>query len=760
MHGFDFIQDLAVVMLVAGLAGWVCHRAGLSVVVGYLAAGMVIGPYTPPFSLVSSVARIETLAQVGLVFLMFSIGMKLSLRRLRRLGGSLVVATGIGAILMFNLARLVGAGLGWGAVHTAFLGAMLMVSSSAVISKVLQDTGGTHEKSGQMAMGVSILEDIVAVVMLTLLNSITRIGGAGAAGVGETLGLLGSFIAVAGVGGLLAVPWLLRRMSLTAGQELTTIVTAGLLFMLAILAQKAGFSLALGAFLLGAIVAETPQRTQVDRTFEGMHDLFSAVFFVAIGMMIDFRAALHLWWLVLLLAALALVGRSLAVGTGLLLAGQAVPEAVRVGLTVTPLGEFSFIIAQLGVMSGVLPAEFQAVAVGVSLLTALASPVLVRQAPAWGARAEACLPGWLRRGLEYYQSWIERLRHRQKHNLLWQLCRKRVAHILVEALVVTGLLVFAEALWKAAGRLLPAEKLFPHAPQVVFWSGLTLVVLIPLVAIWRNLSALAMILAEVGTAGSAQAARLRPVVEHGLKLVGAVLLSLWLTAVIPFSGMGRWVPLLAVAIVGGALALLRSKLIYWHSLVETELQDRLGPAEVRATGTNAPWLAQSADWPLALTECIVPDLADCRGRTLGELRLRSRFGCVVTGIERQGVAIASPSRETALYPHDRVLLLGDPGQMAAARVFLGRVRVEAAPAGFDEVRMETVRLPDGSPRAGRTLGELAPSHFCGVQVAGINRGGRRMPNPGEAERLLEGDILLVLGRPDQIAAFRAWLHEQ
>ena len=134
MHGFEFIQDLAVVLVVAGFVGWLCHRLGLSVIVGYLAAGMVIGPYTPPFSLVSSVARIETLSQMGLVFLMFSIGMKLSLRKLRRLGWPLVIATVVGAVVMYNISRLVGAGLGWNPVQTVFLAAMLMVSSSAIIS--------------------------------------------------------------------------------------------------------------------------------------------------------------------------------------------------------------------------------------------------------------------------------------------------------------------------------------------------------------------------------------------------------------------------------------------------------------------------------------------------------------------------------------------------------------------------------------------------------------------------------------------------
>ena len=760
MDGFNFIQDLAVVMLVAGLVGWLCRRLNLSVVVGYLAAGLVIGPYTPPFSLVTSVPRIETLSQMGLVFLMFSIGMKLSLRKLRRLGWPLVIATVVGATVMYNVSRLVGAGLGWGQVQTVFLAAMLMVSSSAIISKVLQEIGVTHEKSGQMAMGVAVLEDIVAVVMLTILSSLTApMGGGAAASVGTTLGLLGAFVVVAGVGGLLAVPWLLRKLSTTADQEQLTIVVAGLLFTLAIFAHKAGFSVALGAFILGAIVAETPHRLQVDRIFEGMRDLFSAVFFVAIGMMINPLAAWHLWWLMLLLAAVTLVGRTLALTVGVLVTGSSTREAMAVGLSVTPLGEFSFIIVQMGILAGVLPDDFQAVVVGVSLLTTLAAPVLTRRSAMIGEWVDRRQPDWLKNWLAYYHSWLERLTLRQKRNLIWQLSRKRVIQIAVEVLLVTGLLVFSESAFEALSGFLPDERLFRHAPRIVFGVGLGLVALVPVVAIWRNVSALAMLFGEMSTASYANAARLRPVVEAGAKVVAGVLLLLWLSAIMPLSGMGRWVPLVALLLAAAAIIFMRSKLIFWHSVLEVELQARLVQPEGQFSGTATPWLTGHGEWNLGLVECLLPDLADCRGHTLGELGVRTKFGCVVAGVERQGVTIGNPGPEMALYPHDKVLLLGDAVQTAAGKSFLSKVSMIEPHSRFDEVRLETVKVPGRSMLAGWTLAELAPGRRCGVQVAGLHRGGQRLLNPGGEEHLRVGDDVLVLGSPDQIAAFRTWVNE-
>jgi len=759
MHGFEFIQDLAVVMMVAGFVGWLCHRIGLSVIVGYLAAGVVIGPYTPPFSLVSSVPRIETLAQMGLVFLMFSIGMKLSLRKLRRLGWPLVIATVVGAVVMYNISRLVGAGLGWNPVQKVFLAAMLMVSSSAIISKVLQELGATHEKSGQMAMGVSVLEDIVAVVMLTILSSLTAPMGGGVTSIGSTLGMLGAFVVVAGVGGLLAVPWLLRKLSTTAEPEQLTIVVAGLLFMLAIFAAKAGFSVALGAFLLGAIVAETPHRLQVDRTFEGMRDLFSAVFFVAIGMMINLQSALHLWWLMLLLGVVTLVGRTLALTTGMLVTGSSTREALAVGLSVTPLGEFSFIIVQMGIFAGVLADDFQAVVVGVSLITTLVAPILTKRATTISEWADTRQPDWLKNWIEYYHRWLEKLTLRQKRNLIWQLSRKRLIQITVEVLLVTGLLVFSESAFQAVSGYLPDEKLFRHAPRIIFSVGLGLIAMVPVVAIWRNVAALAMLFGEMSTVGYANAARLRPLVETGTKILAGGLMVLWLSAIVPHDGMGRWVPLVALLLAAILLVFMRSKLIFWHSVLEVELQERLVQPEKHFSSTATPWLAEHGEWNLGLTECVLPDLAACRGRTLGELALRTRYGCVVAGVERQGVMIGNPSTDLILYPHDKVLLLGDTVQSTAGKIYLQMVTVNAPASRFDEVRLETVTIPAGSLLAGCTLAELSPSRKCGVQVAGLLRGKLRLLNPGGDEHLRVGDHALVLGSPDQIEAFRQWANE-
>ncbi len=761
MHGFHFIQDLAVILVVAGVVGWICQRIGLSVIVGFLVAGMVVGPRTPPLTLVADVERIDTLAQIGLVFLMFAIGLQLSLRKLRRLGLGLLFATFAGAIVMYHLSRFFAVSAGWSATEGLFLAGMLMVSSSAIISKILQETGKNHERSGQLAMGVSVLEDVVAVVMLTILNSAVQLGSGPQASVGETLLQLGAFVVLAGIAGLLLVPWLLKRMSVSANEELQTLGIAGLLFGLAVVAQLAGYSLALGAFLLGTIVAETPHRHQVERTFEGMRDVFSGVFFVAIGMQIDARELWREAPLILGVAAFTLAARPVAVATGLTLIGTPLKESLRTGLTVTPIGEFSFIIAQLGVTAAVVPPRFYPLAVGISLVTTLAAPLLMRRAEPIAEAVVARQPRWLNDWVVLYHRWLDRMQARRARNLLWQLSRKRIIQVGVGMFFVTGLVVFSGQLLAFVEGLAAPAGLPQQTLRLAFWTALTLVILAPLVAIWRNLSAMALVYAEISTRGTAHAKRLRPLVETALKIAFAGLLYIWLTAVLPLEGTAKWLVLASGLVALVALVVLRRKLIYWHSEMEVEIMSVIETGDTKMTATTAPWLQPHGEWNLHMIDCTLPDLADCQGKQIAELGLRAKFGCSVVGIERQGYMIPLPPPDAVLYPRDKVLLLGTTEQVKAGKEFLAAVSgAPGADSVFAEVRMEAVSVPAWSRAAGRTLGELSPAQNHGVQVAGVHRGGMRILNPSANEQLRSGDEILVLGTPVQIGEFKVWLREQ
>ncbi len=761
MEPILFIQDLAVILLIGAAAGWVCQRFGLSSVAGYLIAGCIVGPHTPPFALVSDIPRVQTLAQVGLVFLVFSIGLRLSFSKLRRLGPGLLLAVASSAGILYALTRLAGSALGLGNVATLFIAGMLMVSSSAIISRVLAEARITHERASQLALGVTVLEDIVAVVMLTMLSSIVQFGGASqTVRLGETLTMLVAFVVLAGVAGLLIVPRLLRKMNVSGSDEIQALGIAGLLFGLAFLAQRAGYSIALGAFLLGAIVAETPQRPQVERIFDGMRDVFSAVFFVAIGMQIDPSSLAHVAVPVLGWTLFALSARITACSLGLTLTGVPSAEALRAGLMLVPIGEFSFVIAQMGVDAAVVPKDFYPMIVGISFLTTLASPFLARNSDRIASGVVRRLPRWVTGTLDGYHAWLEKLLSRPKGNVLWQLSRKRIMQIGVGMLFVTGLCIFSERLLDSFVAWAGPNWLFPMGPTAIFWIVLLLVALPPLVAVWRNLSAMAMLYAEIGAKGHAYEARLRVFIEHGLRVLAGAGLCVWLASILPFEESSRWM-LYAVGLVAvAALVLLRRKFILWHSEAEIGLQAVLSSPYSQESGPSAPWLQPQSDWRLTVVDCIVPDLAEYRGRNLRETALRTRFGATVVGIERQGLLIPLPGPLEILFPRDKLLLMGSPEQGRAAIEFLQKVSdASAADADslVDEIRIEKVDVSSSSPAVARTISAIEPTRRFGVIVAGIQRGDLRILSPGANEAIHAGDQLLTLGSEGQLRQFRGWV---
>jgi CPA2 family monovalent cation:H+ antiporter-2 len=393
-------------------------------------------------------------------------------------------------------------------------------------------------------------------------------------------------------------------------------------------------------------------------------------------------------------------------------------------------------------------------------MTSLVAPLLMRRSEKIAGKVLALRPGWLVSALDGYHDWLERMRERRSGNVLWKLSRKRIIQIVVELLFVSGLLVFAEPMEQTVTEWLGRDWLFENGPAYLFWLGLVAVSTMPLFAAWRNIGALAMIVADFSTHGHPRAAHLRPLIANGARLIALVTLVVWVASFAPSGAVARWILLASLLIAATSLLLLRRRLVYWHSELEVELQGLLDENTTgRLTATSVPWLGRHDEWRLNVTECVIPDLAACSGLTLAQLNLRSRHGCTVVGIERQGCMIAQPGPECALYPRDRVLMLGSPEQTAAAKAGLCVVSVATEGSEFDAVGLELVSVPAGSRAAGRTLAELAPSAGHGVQITGIRRGAIRLLGPGGEERVGAGDELLTFGTPVKLRAFKAWVRD-
>ncbi|MDR1789323.1 MAG: cation:proton antiporter [Opitutaceae bacterium] len=763
MEHYGLIKDLGLVLLAGGLAGVVCKRLGLSAVVGYLVAGMLIGPHNLPFPLISGEARIEELSQVGLVFVMFAIGLHLSVSKLARMGMATVGATFLGAAFMLNFTLVLGAVLHWTTIQSLFVAAMLMVSSSAVIAKLMQEYNLNHDHASQVVLAVTIVEDVVAVIMLTLLVSHETGGG----GVGGAVGVLGAFVALLLGAGLLLVPRLMRRLETGADPELRAVIVAGALLLLAFVTIKAGYSAALGAFLFGAVVAELRQRHAVEKTFEGVRFLFSGVFFVSVGMMIDLSQLREVWLTTLLLCGFALVFRPIACGLALILVGVPPREARRGGLLLTPLGEFTFIIAGAGISAGILPGNYYPLAVSLSVLTVLVTPVLNRYAEPILRFADRVEPRPVRRAVEAYQGWLRHIQTTSNPHAVWRQVRGRAIQAGVEGFVVSGLLIFSTHILEALEGVVPAEWVSARTLRYVFWPAIGLVALVPVVDICRNLYAMTGIVAHALTKGkTGRHALPEGILRAVLCLLAGFGVLHWLYVILPAEALPRWgIIVITVAAVAVALVFsrhfIRRHQAWARSLRDVLNEDKRLPEEVRAEARQA-MDGSLGDWRLCLEESQVPEGAAYIGLTLSQLALPARFGCSVIEMERNGLLLPGIGPNIMLHPGDKVVLLGTRASLDAAHAFLQERRPSgasgAAAMGAGGSVLETCPVPEGFP-GGRTLADWNFAKASGARVVAIRRRGEQLGNAGGSQTLEPGDVLLAVGTLGEIRAFRQWLKE-
>ena len=751
--GIEFIQDFTVVLLVAGVSGAICRWLGASATIGFLLAGMVVGPYTPPVNLVTNKESIQTLSQLGLIFLMFSTGMGLSFRKLGQLGGALFGAVLCSTLVILAMMRAGGALLQVPVMAALFVAGTLSSSSSAIISRILHESGFIHKRFGQMAMTITLLEDLAALILFSMVGAYAA---AEQAPLVRQTGAFFAFLALAGITSLVLVPRFLASIQRRLQPEVRTLLVAGVLCLLAVLATRAGYSPALGAFLLGVIIAGTPQREAIERTFAGLRDIFSAVFFVSIGMLIDVNTFLDPWmllWLVLL-AAGAIAVRLTAATTGMLLAGYKGREAFPAALTLTVTGEFSFIFAQLGVSSGILPESAQALAVGACILTAAFASFAVPRGERITGFLTAHQPRLLVRAVAGWQNLLETFSQFGQGSVLWRFARKRFLQIGLEMLWVTGLLIFAEPM---------ADRIFAEighgrpqgAVSVIFWLACGVVLLGPLIAIWRNTGVLAMLYAQAAVLEESRQSYRAALLENLIKLVAAVILAGWLWLFWPVRFTSIWVPVVLAGILGIMAILFWRKMIFWHSVMEGRLYRALESGEARKTKA---WREKAAEWNVTIGICVLPDNSPHGGRSIADLALRTRLRCAILAIERQGFLIMNPAANVAIYPQDELLLLGSSENIAAARQWLSSG--ESPPSDdthLDDINFETITVPDNSPRLGRTLRQLGIAEQLGVQISAIRRAGEEHVNPPADETLQAGDQVLALGLPRQISAFSEWL---
>lgn len=439
MHAINFIQDLAVIMLVAGVVTILFHRLRQPVVLGYIVAGFIIGPHTPPFSLIHDEDTIKILAELGVIFLMFCLGLEFSLRKLFKVGATAFIAAFLEIALMIWIGYEIGQFFGWKTMDSLFLGAILAISSTTIIVKALNDLKMKNQRFAQLIFGVLIVEDILGIGIIALLSGIAVSGSVSSGEVFSTVGKLSLFMIVALVVGILVVPRLLSYVARFESNEMLLITVLGLCFGFCLLVVKLEYSMVLGAFLIGAIMAESRELLKIERLIEPVRDMFSAIFFVAIGLMIDPGILLQYAWPIAVITVAVVLGKMLSCGLGAFIAGNDGRTSLRVGMGLSQIGEFSFIIAALGMTLQVTSDFLYPVAVSVSAITTLLTPYLIRGADPLSLKLAAIMPRRVARVFGMYGEWLRSIQPQGQSAVLAGMIRRILLQVGVNLALVMAI---------------------------------------------------------------------------------------------------------------------------------------------------------------------------------------------------------------------------------------------------------------------------------------------------------------------------------
>ncbi len=498
MHTIEFIQDLATIMLVAGIITILFHRFKQPVVLGYILAGVIIGPNTPPFGLIHDEATIRTLAELGVVFLMFSLGLEFSLRKLGRVGATAFVAASAEIVLMIWIGYEIGRFFGWKWMDALFLGAILAISSTTIIVKALDDLGMKHERFAQLAFGILIVEDILAIAIIALLSSLAAGGSIDAAAVFATVGKLALFLVVALVLGVLLVPRLLAYVAKFNSHEMLLVAVLGLCFGFCLLVVKLGYSIALGAFMIGAVMAESRALRTIERLIEPIADMFSAIFFVAVGLLLDPKVLVTYAVPIVAITIAVVIGKAITCSFGALIAGHDGRTSMRVGMSLAQIGEFSFIIASLGLTLHVTSNFLYPIAVAVSAATTLLTPYLIKHADAFATRVAHSMPAQVSRIFRLYTAWLQSIQPQGDRAALAKIIQRILLQVLINFALVAAIFLAGAYFVNGVGQTLSLWIADARVQKAVIWGGALTVSLPFLIAAYRKLKALSMLLAELG----------------------------------------------------------------------------------------------------------------------------------------------------------------------------------------------------------------------------------------------------------------------
>lgn len=738
-----FISDLAVILIAAGIFTLLFKRLRQPVILGYIVAGLVAGPAVPWVPSVTDPANIKIWADIGVIFLLFAMGLEFSFRKLLHIGGTAVIAAATIVTGMMTAGCLAGHLLGFSHLSSLFLGGMLSMSSTAIVFKAFDDMRLHDRPFANVVMGILVIEDLVAVVLMVLLSTLAVSRHFEGARMAASILKLAGFLLFWSLSGIYLLPNLLRKMRKTLNDETLLIVALGLCLGMVMIAVKAGFSSALGAFVMGSLLAETAEAVEIEKLLQPVKNLFGAVFFVSVGMMID-PGVLTAQWLPILLLTLVVLGGQVFFGTlGVVLSGQTLHTAMQAGFSLTQVGEFAFIIASLGLTLGVTDGTLYPVIVAVSVLTTFLTPYMIRSAEPAYRYADRKLPLAVKRLLARCSSGTSTVRQKSAWHRLLRSMLPPVALYTVLCLMVQGF-YFRYA----------APVVAAHLPGLG-GSLVNLALLLPIIApfLWmifmkKNRSAEFMKLWNDSRFNRGPLVSL--IVLKSVLCIG-ILMSTLIRLFNVAAGAGFALSLVILC------TLIFSRRIRKHSL---DMEHRFLENFHGSEKTDAPQqpaeeqiLSELPFEHLHLAEFTLAPSSPLAGSTLHESRLRQRYGISVVAITRGHERINIPGGGTRLYPCDKLTVVGTAPEIDAFRKIddedRARERTLAA-RPLEKIRIERFRIDEASPLVGYSIRETELRTRVTCLLLGIERRGETLMNPPADTRFEADDVVWLAGESGHI----------
>ena len=709
----DLIEDLALILVVAGVVTLIFKKLKQPLVLGYIVAGFLVSPNMPYTASVADMENVHLWADIGVMFLLFSLGLDFSFKKILKMGASPVISTCTTIFCMSMLGFSVGSFFGWERMDCIFLGGMLAMSSTTIIYKAFDDLGLRQQQFAGLVMSVLILEDILAIVMMVMLSAIAQ-GNLEGSQMIESVMRIGFFLILWLIVGIFAIPLFLRTVRSLINAEVLLVVSLGLCCAMAVFSSKVGFSSAFGAFIMGSILAETVEAERIEKLVEPVKNLFGAIFFVSVGMLVDPKILVEYAIPIMLLVLTILIGQSVFGTFSFMLAGESLKSAMRCGFSMAQIGEFSFIIASLGLSLGVISDFLYPVVVAVSVITTFLTPYMIRLATPVYNNLEHRLPNKLVNSLNSLS--MNSHQHTQGHSywkkLLTQMTVNTVVYSILTSAAIAVMFTFVLPFVRS---LMPGWELHWYANGVT--GVLTVLVIAPFLR--------AMVMKKN------RSPEFRALWAESNRNRLPLLFTILVRAIIAISFifyicnyLSRFTNALMITI--GVIVILLIIFSRWvkHRSITLErlfvqnLRSRDIAAQVY--GKKRPLYADRLlDRDIHIADFEVPLDSKWMGQSLKQLNLGKKYGVHISSILRSGWRINIPDGDNVIFPGDILQAIGDDEQFSAFREALDRERLGVDPDSEKRLmKLRQLVISGGSPFVGKTLIESGiRDHYSCMVIA-------------------------------------------